>query len=287
MSNKILDIKNLSFRYKNPNNDEWKTVFENINFSINKGSVIGIAGESGCGKTTLAKAIVNYHILSGARKNKDYQIDGDVVFYKDSNPYSIFNKSYYKKFSPPPIQMVFQDPRTSLNMKMKLYDQLKESVKLNSNIPPHEVENEIMRISENYKIEDQVKRNATPENLSGGQRRRFGLAKIISSNPEIIIADEPVSALDVSIQAQVINLMMDLQEEFNLTILFIAHDLSVVKHISEEVAVMYLGELVEFNTIDSIFNNPQHSYTKSLLNAIPIPNPNGREDRKQKRKKNL
>ena len=203
MSNKILDIKNLSFRYKNPNNDEWKTVFENINFSLNKGSVIGIAGESGCGKTTLAKAIVNYHILSGARKNKDYQIDGDVVFYKDSNPYSIFNKSYYKKFSPPPIQMVFQDPRTSLNMKMKLYDQLKESVKLNSNIPPHEVENEIMRISENYKIEDQVKRNATPENLSGGQRRRFGLAKIISSNPEIIIADEPVSSLDVSIKQEI------------------------------------------------------------------------------------
>ena len=265
MSNKILDIKNLSFRYKNPNNDEWKTVFENINFSINKGSVIGIAGESGCGKTTLAKAIVNYHILSGARKNKDYQIDGDVVFYKDSNPYSIFNKSYYKKFSPPPIQMVFQDPRTSLNMKMKLYDQLKESVKLNSNIPPHEVENEIMRISENYKIEDQVKRNATPENLSGGQRRRFGLAKIISSNPEIIIADEPVSSLDVSIKQEIMTELFKLAKGQGITIIIISHDIALLKR-TDVIYVMDNGKMVDPPWVEPSKNLPKETKTIQLNN---------------------
>lgn len=265
MSNKILDIKNLSFRYKNPNNDEWKTVFENINFSINKGSVIGIAGESGCGKTTLAKAIVNYHILSGARKNKDYQIDGDVVFYKDSNPYSIFNKSYYKKFSPPPIQMVFQDPRTSLNMKMKLYDQLKESVKLNSNIPPHEIENEIMRISENYKIEDQVKRNATPENLSGGQRRRFGLAKIISSNPEIIIADEPVSSLDVSIKQEIMTELFKLAKGQGITIIIISHDIALLKR-TDVIYVMDNGKMVDPPWVEPSKNLPKETKTIQLNN---------------------
>ena len=265
MSNKILDIKNLSFRYKNPNNDEWKTVFENINFSINKGSVIGIAGESGCGKTTLAKAIVNYHILSGARKNKDYQIDGDVVFHKDSNPYSIFNKSYYKKFSPPPIQMVFQDPRTSLNMKMKLYDQLKESVKLNSNIPPHEVENEIMRISENYKIEDQVKRNATPENLSGGQRRRFGLAKIISSNPEIIIADEPVSSLDVSIKQEIMTELFKLAKGQGITIIIISHDIALLKR-TDVIYVMDNGKMVDPPWVEPSKNLPKETKTIQLNN---------------------
>ena len=265
MSNKILDINNLSFRYKNPNNNEWKTVFENINFSIDKGSVIGIAGESGCGKTTLAKAIVNYHILSGARKNKDYQIDGDVLFYKDSNPYSIFNKSYYKKFSPPPIQMVFQDPRTSLNMKMKLYDQLKESIKLNSNIPPHEVENEIMRISENYKIEDQVIGNATPENLSGGQRRRFGLAKIISSNPEIIIADEPVSSLDVSIKQEIMAELFKLAKDKGITIIIISHDIALLKR-TDIIYVMDNGKIVNPPWIEPSKNLPEEAKTIQLNN---------------------
>ena len=122
-----------------------------------------------------------------------------------------------------------------------------------------------------------------PHEFSGGQRQRIGIARALATEPKIIIADEPVSALDVSIQAQVINLMMDLQEEFNLTILFIAHDLSVVKHISEEIAVMYLGELVEFNDTKSIFNNPQYDYTKKLLKAIPIPDPKNRNKRKKER----
>ncbi len=124
-----------------------------------------------------------------------------------------------------------------------------------------------------------------PHEFSGGQRQRIGIARSLATDPKIIIADEPVSALDVSIQAQVINLLMDLQEEFNLTILFIAHDLSVVKHISTEIAVMYLGELVEYGKTDEIFSNPQHEYTKTLLAAIPQPDPKGREERKQQRLK--
>ena len=126
-----------------------------------------------------------------------------------------------------------------------------------------------------------------PHEFSGGQRQRIGIARALATEPKIVIADEPVSALDVSIQAQVINLMMDLQEEFNLTILFIAHDLSVVKHISEEIAVMYLGELVEFNSTQKIFSEPKHSYTKKLLKAIPIPDPANREERKKERIKTL
>ena len=125
-----------------------------------------------------------------------------------------------------------------------------------------------------------------PHEFSGGQRQRIGIARALATEPKIIIADEPVSALDVSIQAQVINLMMDLQEEFNLTIIFIAHDLSVVKHISSEIGVMYLGNLVESGPSDTIFKNPQHSYTKKLLKAIPVPNPNGREQRKKERLSN-
>ena len=125
-----------------------------------------------------------------------------------------------------------------------------------------------------------------PHEFSGGQRQRIGIARALATEPKIIIADEPVSALDVSIQAQVINLMMDLQEEFNLTILFIAHDLSVVKHISSHIGVMYLGDLVESGDSETIFSNPQHDYTKKLLKAIPIPNPKGREERKSERIKN-
>ena len=124
-----------------------------------------------------------------------------------------------------------------------------------------------------------------PHEFSGGQRQRIGIARSLATDPKIIIADEPVSALDVSIQAQVINLMMDLQEEFNLTILFIAHDLSVVKHISTEIAVMYLGELVEFGNTDEIFSNPQHDYTKTLLTSIPYPDPKNRDERKKERMK--
>ena len=182
--------------------------------------------------------------------------------------------------------MIFQDPFSSLNPRMLVKDIIKEPLDIHTSLSYKEREEKV------YWLLDKVglsKEQATryPHEFSGGQRQRIGIARSLATEPKIIIADEPVSALDVSIQAQVINLMMDLQEEFNLTILFIAHDLSVVKHISTEIAVMYLGELVEFNNIDSIFNDPQHDYTKSLLNAIPIPDPKGREERKKQRKSSV
>ena len=180
--------------------------------------------------------------------------------------------------------MIFQDPFSSLNPRMIVKDIIQEPLNIHTNMTQKEKSDKVNWLLDKVGLsEEQAYRY--PHEFSGGQRQRIGIARSLATEPKIIIADEPVSALDVSIQAQVINLMMDLQEEFNLTILFIAHDLSVVKHISEEVAVMYLGNLVEFNSIDSIFNKPQHSYTKSLLNAIPVPTPSGREERKRKRKK--
>jgi len=265
MSNSIIDIKNLSFSYKNPTNQEWKMVFKNISFSIKKGSIVGIAGESGCGKTTLAKAIVNYHKLSGQVKNKDYKIDGDVIFHHNSSSYSIFDKTFYNDFNPPPIQMVFQDPRTSLNMKMKLYEQLKESVLLNKKLSKTEVYKQIKKIADDYKISDQVFKNSIPENLSGGQRRRFGLAKIVSSNPKIIIADEPVSSLDVSIKQDIMNQLFSLKQR-GITVVVISHDISLLKNNSDIIYVMDNGEFVEPHWENPSKNNPIASKTIQLDN---------------------
>jgi ABC-type oligopeptide transport system ATPase subunit len=165
---------------------------------------------------------------------------------------------------------------------MLVRDIIKESLDINSNL------NEVQKMEKVYWLLDKVglsseQSNRFPHEFSGGQRQRIGIARALATEPEVIIADEPVSALDVSIQAQIINLMMDLQKEFNLSIIFIAHDLSVVKHISDRVGVMNLGELVEINGTNEIFSNPQHNYTKELLRAIPEPNPVGREQRKKKR----
>ncbi len=191
------------------------------------------------------------------------------------------NKRQLLKYRPM-IQMIFQDPFSSLNPRMIVKDIIQEPLNIHTKMTGKEKVEKVNWLLEKVGLS---KEQATryPHEFSGGQRQRIGIARALATEPAIIIADEPVSALDVSIQAQVINLMMDLQEEFNLTILFIAHDLSVVKHISSHVAVMYLGEIVEFNTVEEIFNNPQHEYTKTLLTAIPQPNPEGREERKKER----
>ena len=254
---------------------------KDFNLSIKKGKTIGIVGESGSGKSTLGKAILNVLKLTAP----DVRVNGEILFNHKGTFLDVLSQSKEKTLELRPfIQMIFQDPYSSLNPRMLVKDIIKEPLDIHTQMSKKEKDEKILWLLNKVGLsKDQATRY--PHEFSGGQRQRIGIARSLATEPKIIIADEPVSALDVSIQAQVINLMMDLQEEFDLTILFIAHDLSVVKHISEEVAVMYLGELVEFNTIDSIFNNPQHSYTKSLLNAIPIPNPSGREKRKQKRKK--
>ena len=210
-------------------------------------------------------------------------MSGNICLDENSNEVDILslNREEILKYRSK-IQMIFQDPFSSLNPRMIVKDIIQEPLDLHTSLSKSEKKEKIDWLLEKVGLSKE-QANRYPHEFSGGQRQRIGIARALATEPEIIIADEPVSALDVSIQAQVINLMMDLQEEFNLTIIFIAHDLSVVKHISSHVAVMYLGEIVEYNEVDEIFNNPQHEYTKTLLTAIPLPNPKGRETRKKER----
>ena len=250
-----------------------------VSFDLLKGETLGIVGESGSGKSTLGNAILNVLNLTAP----DVQIDGKIFLNIDDNSVDILDlkKDEMKRYRKH-IQMIFQDPYSSLNPRMLVKDIVKESLDINSTLTENE------KIEKVHWLLDKVglsaeQSNRYPHEFSGGQRQRIGIARALATEPEIVIADEPVSALDVSIQAQIINLMMDLQKEFDLSIIFIAHDLSVVKHISDRVGVMNLGELVEINETGQIFSDPQHEYTKELLRAIPEPDPFGREERKRKR----
>jgi ABC-type oligopeptide transport system ATPase subunit len=250
-----------------------------VSFDLLKGETLGIVGESGSGKSTLGNAILNVLNLTAP----DVQIDGKIFLNINDHTVDILNlkKDEMKKYRKH-IQMIFQDPYSSLNPRMLVKDIVKESLDINSTLTENE------KIEKVHWLLDKVglsaeQSNRYPHEFSGGQRQRIGIARALATEPEIVIADEPVSALDVSIQAQIINLMMDLQKEFDLSIIFIAHDLSVVKHISDRVGVMNLGELVEINETGQIFSDPQHDYTKELLRAIPEPDPFGREERKRKR----
>ena len=186
------------------------------------------------------------------------------------------------KFHRTDIQMIFQDPFSSLNPRMIVKDIIQEPLDIHTTMSSLEKKEKVEWLLNKVGLTSEQS-TRYPHEFSGGQRQRIGIARSLATDPKIIIADEPVSALDVSIQAQIINLMMDLQEEFNLSIIFIAHDLSVVKHISNRIGVMYLGELVEINNTTEIFNEPKHNYTQTLLKAIPEPNPEGREERKLNR----
>ena len=252
---------------------------KNVSLDIPKGKTIGVVGESGSGKSTLGKAIINVLRLTAP----DVRVNGSINLNEKNNEIDILslNREEILKYRSK-IQMIFQDPFSSLNPRMIVKDIIQEPLDLHTSLSKSEKKEKIDWLLEKVGLSKE-QANRYPHEFSGGQRQRIGIARALATEPEIIIADEPVSALDVSIQAQVINLMMDLQEEFNLTIIFIAHDLSVVKHISSHVAVMYLGEIVEYNEVEEIFNNPQHEYTKTLLTAIPQPNPKGREERKKER----
>ena len=250
-----------------------------VSFDLIKGETLGIVGESGSGKSTLGNAILNVLNLTAP----DVQIDGKIFLNINEHSVDILDlkKDEMKRYRKH-IQMIFQDPYSSLNPRMLVKDIVKESLDINSTLTEDE------KIEKVHWLLDKVglsaeQSNRYPHEFSGGQRQRIGIARALATEPEIVIADEPVSALDVSIQAQIINLMMDLQKEFDLSIIFIAHDLSVVKHISDRVGVMNLGELVEINETGQIFSDPQHDYTKELLRAIPEPDPFGRKERKRKR----
>jgi len=281
---KILKVRNLSVDFPIFGGVFQRTIaavhaVKDVSFDLIKGETLGIVGESGSGKSTLGKAILNVLRLTAP----DVKIKGEISVEKDNQDINLLklSKSAMRPFRTD-IQMIFQDPYSSLNPRMIVRDIIQEPLDINTSLNTAEKKEKVEWLLNKVGLTPEQS-GRYPHEFSGGQRQRIGIARSLATDPKIIIADEPVSALDVSIQAQIINLMMDLQEEFNLSIIFIAHDLSVVKHISNRVGVMYLGELVEINTTKEIFNNPVHQYTQTLLKAIPEPNPEGREERKIQR----
>ncbi len=257
MAEKVLEIKNLEVEYQSKKNifGGVKTVHavNNVSLSADKGEILAIAGESGCGKSTLAKAIMK---LVEIKRGEVFVNNQNII--EESN-----NKNFYKS-----IQMIFQNPYASLNPKMKINQILREPLEINTKLSKEEINKIVLEKIHSVGLDESCL-NLYPHEFSGGQRQRIAIARALVLNPPIIIADEPVSALDVSIQAQIINLLKELKKNFNLTILFISHDLSVIKYISDKIAIMYLGEVIEFGTTEEIFSNPKHPYTKALLGAAP------------------
>lgn len=238
---------------------------DGLDFSIYPGETLGLVGESGCGKSTTGRVIVKL----------ENPTEGEVIF-QNQDLASIPNTQLRKMRTD--FQMIFQDPYSSLNPKKRIGDLLSEPLKAHKLAEGNEINKKVDDILEVVGL-TKYHRSRYPHEFSGGQRQRIGIARALILNPKLIICDEPVSALDVSIQAQVLNLLKDLQKEFQLTYLFIAHGLGAVKYISDRIAVMYLGKIVEIATTKEIFTNPKHPYTKILLNAYPPPNPHlrGRE----------
>jgi len=236
-----------------------------VSFNIYKGETLGLVGESGCGKSTTVRMLVNLLEPSS----------GEILFEgKDLSEMKHKNRKELSKN----IQIIFQDPYASLNPRMTIGDIIAEPMRVNKIASGEELDKKVNKLLDYVGLASYHK-DRYPHEFSGGQRQRVGIARALSVNPKLIVCDEPVSALDVSIQAQVLNLLYDLQKEFNLTYLFIAHGLNVVKHISTRVGVMYLGKIVEIGDVDTIYKNPKHPYTKALLSAIPVPKPGAKKDR--------
>ncbi len=242
---------------------------DGVSFVMEQGETLGIVGESGCGKSTLGKAIINILKFS----TPDVDITGEVLLNTGSEMIDLtkLSRNEIRKYRGL-IQMIFQDPYSSLNARLTVGQIIEEPMLYHTDMPKNERLERISMLLEKVGLQpEQSKRY--PHEFSGGQRQRIGIARALATNPKLIIADEPVSALDVSIQAQVINLMQELQKEFDLSIMFIAHDLSVVEHISSRIAVMYLGNIVEVGSGREVYHHPVHPYSKALLSAVPLPNP--------------
>lgn len=261
MENKevLFSIEHLK-KYFNVGRDAVLKAVDDVSFEIYKGETLGMVGESGCGKTTCGRTTIGLYD----------KIDGKVLFKgKDVHAMTGKEKFAFKK----DVQMVFQDPYSSLNPRMTVADIIGEGIDIHKLAKNKKERQEMI-----YKYLELVGLNKEHANrfvheFSGGQRQRIGIARALAVQPEFMVLDEPISALDVSIQAQIVNLLIDLQKKMGLTYLFVAHDLSMVKHISDRVAVLYLGTLVELTTSEELYKNPKHPYTKALLSAIPIPDP--------------
>jgi peptide/nickel transport system ATP-binding protein len=238
---------------------------DGVSFKIRRGRTMGLVGESGCGKTTIGKTIL--------RLNE--KTSGEVLFF--GFDISELSRKQMRAIRPK-MQIIFQDPYSSLSPRLPVAEIIGEAVREHHIVPDEEYDAHLDRIMKACGLEPYHK-DRYPHEFSGGQRQRICIARALALNPNFVVCDEPVSALDVSIQAQIINLLKDLQNEFQLTYLFISHDLSVVEHISDDVGVMYLGNLVEYGTKKHIFKNPLHPYTRALLSAAPVPDPAARMNR--------
>ncbi|MDY3282516.1 ABC transporter ATP-binding protein [Dysosmobacter sp.] len=253
----LIQTKSLKKYFKTPRGD--LHAVDDVNLTIQRGQTLGVVGESGCGKSTLGRTILR---LIEPTSGEILYNGEDIVKYNRKQMLALRKK----------MQIIFQDPYASLNPRMTVSEIISEPMKVCRTLTnQRDIDNKVFELMETVGLAERFV-NTYPHELDGGRRQRIGIARALALDPEFIVCDEPVSALDVSIQAQILNLMMDLQEARGLTYMFITHDLSVVKHISNEIAVMYLGQCVEKAPSDELFENPLHPYTKALLNAIPVPN---------------
>jgi len=270
MSNPLLEINDLRMHFPVKGGvfltaKAWCKAVDGVTLDIKEGETLGLVGESGCGKSTLGKCVV--------RLNRP--TSGNIVFRnQDIAPLSNKEMKPLRR----DIQMIFQDPVESLNARHTVGEIIEEPLIIHGIGTPEERKARVAELLDRVGLQKDAG-NRYPFEFSGGQRQRIGIARALALNPKLIVCDEPVSALDVSVQSQILNLLLDLQKEFGLSYLFIAHDLAVVKHISDRIAIMYLGKIVEMADADTIYKQPLHAYTKALISAIPIPDPNRKSDR--------
>jgi len=262
----LVEVRNLKKHFHVGKDAVLKAV-DGVNFKINEGETLGLVGESGCGKSTTGRTIIRLYDAT----------EGEVIF--DGADVHKLNKAELKEFTKS-AQMIFQDPYASLNPRMTVTDIIGEGIDIHGLYTGMERQERIYELLETVGL-NREHANRFPHEFSGGQRQRIGIARSLAIEPKFIVCDEPISALDVSIQAQVVNLLIELQQKLGLTYLFIAHDLSMVKHISDRIAVMYLGKVVELADSATLYEKPLHPYTQALLSAIPIPDPEIERTRKR------